>query len=124
MKPRQDFKVLEDGMTLSIGNETLEIIHLPGHTPGSIGVLHQEKKLLCTGDMLFSDFPMLDSISGQGSQSDFEKSMEKILKLISEEKVDLCLPGHGLPFESEKAFIGASRYLEFRRLKPHFPSYF
>ena len=87
MKPRQDFKVLEDGMTLSIGNETLEIIHLPGHTPGSIGVLHQEKKLLCTGDMLFSDFPMLDCISGQGSKSDFEKSMEKILKLISEEKV-------------------------------------
>ena len=71
----------------SVHDETLEIIHLPGHTPGSIGVLHQEKKLLCTGDMLFSDFTMLDSISGQGSQSDFEKSMEKIIKLISEEKV-------------------------------------
>ena len=82
-------KILQNGQTFKLNNETLEIIHLPGHTPGSIGVLHREKKLLCSGDMLFHDFPMLDNIFGQSSQPDFEKSMEKILQLINNEKVNL-----------------------------------
>ena len=89
MRSRQECDLITDGMTLKIGNETLEILHLPGHTPGSIGVLHQEKKLLCTGDMLFEDFPMLDSIPGQSSQVDFEQSMQKILNYISENKVKI-----------------------------------
>ena len=141
IEERQDLKILQDGQTFNLKNETVEIIHLPGHTPGSIGVLHKEKKLLCSGDMLFHGFPMLDNIFGQSSQPDFEKSMEKILQLITDQKVtvymivlqililllfqvEFVVPGHGMTFEAEKASMAASRYLEFRHSKPHFPSYF
>ena len=89
MEERQDLKILQDGQSFNLQNETLEIIHLPGHTPGSIGVLHREKKLLCSGDMLFHGFPMLDNIFGQSSQPDFETSMEKILQLTNNQKVKL-----------------------------------
>ena len=50
-----------------LGDDILEIVHLPGHTPGSIGILSHKLKTLCTGDMLFSTAPMLDSIPGQGT---------------------------------------------------------
>ena len=60
---------------------------MPGHTPGSIGILYSKEKMLCTGDMLFESFPMLDSYPGQGSKEDFKNSMEKIIDMISHGKV-------------------------------------
>jgi glyoxylase-like metal-dependent hydrolase (beta-lactamase superfamily II) len=76
VEARQDFSQVENGYLF---NEDLEVIHLPGHTPGSIGILDHKNKLLCTGDMLFSSAPMLDYLPGQGSRQDFKKSMEKII---------------------------------------------
>ena len=50
-----DFLV-EHGDTLEVGESTLEIIHLRGHTPGSIAVLYRDPAghpHLFTGDSLF-----------------------------------------------------------------------
>lgn len=58
-------KCLREGDKISLGqNSHLEIIHLPGHTPGSIGILFE--KYLFTGDMLFQDAPMIDFYANQG----------------------------------------------------------
>jgi glyoxylase-like metal-dependent hydrolase (beta-lactamase superfamily II) len=48
--------LLTDGDTLTVGAVTLEIIHLRGHTPGSLAVLHRDPTghpHLFTGDSLF-----------------------------------------------------------------------
>ena len=71
----------------SSADSHLEVIHLPGHTPGSIGILYSKEKLLCTGDMLFESFPMLDHYPGQGSRQDFKESMKKIINMINQGKV-------------------------------------
>jgi len=45
-----------DGDTLPVGTCTLEVIHLVGHTPGSIALLYRDPSgdpLLFTGDSLF-----------------------------------------------------------------------
>ena len=42
---------LEDGDTLPFGTE-VRVIHLPGHTPGSIALYLPERRLLITGDAL------------------------------------------------------------------------
>ena len=103
MKCCQDYKVdipagnlhkLQDGDVFSVGDDKIEIIHLPGHTPGSIGVLSHNLKTLCTGDMLFSSSPMLDSIPGQGSRLHFSSSMKKIIRLIESERVSTSLHEH------------------------------
>ena len=102
-KSCQDYKVhipmgnlhkLQDGDVFSIGDDRIEIIHLPGHTPGSIGVLSHNLKTLCTGDMLFSSFPMLDSIPDQGSRLHFSSSMKKIIRLIESERVRSLSASH------------------------------
>ncbi|HSD37114.1 MAG TPA: MBL fold metallo-hydrolase [Rhodocyclaceae bacterium] len=54
---------LEDGDTVTVGHETLSVIHCPGHTPGHIVFHHATSHLAVVGDVLFAgsigrtDFP-------------------------------------------------------------------
>ena len=57
---------LNDGDTVTVGNETLQVLHTPGHTPGHVVFFHAPSKLAITGDVLFAgsigrtDFPRGD----------------------------------------------------------------
>ena len=48
-RPGKIIPVLE-GDVLDLGERMLEIIHLPGHTPGSIALLDTENRVLISGD--------------------------------------------------------------------------
>lgn len=45
-----NFRCVCDGDTFDLGGLTAEIIHIPGHTQGSIAILFQELELLITSD--------------------------------------------------------------------------
>jgi hydroxyacylglutathione hydrolase len=45
---------LEEGKILAFGNSSLEIFHVPGHSPGSIALYCREDNFILTGDVLFS----------------------------------------------------------------------
>ncbi len=57
---------LEDGDTVTVGAQTLSVLHTPGHTPGHIVFFHQGANLALVGDVLFAgsigrtDFPRGD----------------------------------------------------------------
>lgn len=57
---------LDQGDTVSVGNEQLEVYHCPGHTPGHVVLVHETQRLAFLGDVLFnggvgrSDFPRGD----------------------------------------------------------------
>ncbi|NWG85996.1 MAG: MBL fold metallo-hydrolase [Hydrogenophilaceae bacterium] len=57
---------LQDGDSVSVGNEELEVIHCPGHTPGHVVFFHRGERLAFVGDVLFkgsigrTDFPRGD----------------------------------------------------------------
>lgn len=46
---------LDDGDTIDLGDRRLEVLHVPGHTPGSIALWEGETGILYTGDMLYVD---------------------------------------------------------------------
>jgi glyoxylase-like metal-dependent hydrolase (beta-lactamase superfamily II) len=54
---------LEHGDRVAIGNETLEVLHCPGHTPGHVVFFHAGTSVAFVGDVLFkgsigrTDFP-------------------------------------------------------------------
>ena len=81
--------MLEDGNLIKFGNETLKVMHTPGHTPGSICLVGE--KLVFTGDTLFAggigrtDFP-------GGSMNDMRLSLKKLTSLPDNL---LVYPGHG-----------------------------
>ncbi len=83
-------KLLQEGDVIQVGKVDLKIIHIPGHTPGGMCILVEDK--LITGDTLFaggigrSDFP------GGSHEALVASIKEKLFSLPSETKV---YPGHG-----------------------------
>lgn len=57
--PQPPDRLLTDGQMLAVGALTIEVIHLPGHTPGSLLLLVEgaEAPWLVTGDSLFPGGP-------------------------------------------------------------------
>jgi glyoxylase-like metal-dependent hydrolase (beta-lactamase superfamily II) len=57
---------LEDGDEVTFGNQTLQVSHCPGHTPGHVVFFNKAHKLAAVGDVLFqgsigrTDFPRGD----------------------------------------------------------------
>jgi len=78
------------------GKSTMEIIHTPGHTPGSISLYSKEEKILFCGDLLFAGRSVGRTDFAYSSQKDLEKSLKRVFQLPGETEV---YPGHGEPFK-------------------------
>ena len=83
---------LEEGQSVEFGNSVLEMIHGPGHAPGSIVFHHSQQKFVIAGDVLFygsigrTDLPM-------GSFEQLTSNIKNKLFILPEETVVYC--GHG-----------------------------
>lgn len=87
---------LEDGMDLSPHGLEATVIHFPGHSRGSIGVLTAEGDLFC-GDLLVNNSkPEKNTLIDD--QADYAASVEKLSKY----KIETVYPGHGSPFDMEQ----------------------
>jgi hydroxyacylglutathione hydrolase len=81
---------LREGEIVTVGRSSLEVIHTPGHTPGSVSL--RGGLLLLSGDTLFCGGVGRTDLPG-GSARDLEDSLKhKILTLEDDLRV---LPGHG-----------------------------
>ncbi len=83
---------LEDGDNLMSYGLNAKVLHLPGHSKGSIGILTTSGKLFC-GD-LFMSFKKPKKSSLIDMKEDLEASIEKLKNL----EINTVYPGHGLPF--------------------------
>jgi len=81
-------KEIDDGDKIKIGNIEVNIIHTPGHTPGSVCLLFDGK--LITGDTLFVGSVGRIDLPGGNAEQIFE-SLQKLKKLDDNIEV---YPGH------------------------------
>lgn len=94
--------LVEDGDTISVGNEELTVIHTPGHTPGGICLLNGNH--LITGDTLFvgglgrTDFP-------GGSHQELLASINNRLLTLPDDTI--VWPGHG--YGGSRSTIGEEK---------------
>lgn len=56
-------RVLAEGDVIDLGDRAFEVLHLPGHSPGSIGLWDAPNGVLFSGDAVY-DGPLLDEIEG------------------------------------------------------------
>ncbi len=73
--------------------------HTPGHSPDS--VCYQVGRVLFTGDLLFATDTAVVGIIGWDRNA-METSIRNVAWLLDEERIALCLPGHGYSYESAK----------------------
>jgi glyoxylase-like metal-dependent hydrolase (beta-lactamase superfamily II) len=81
---------VDDGDIMRVGNVPVKVICTPGHTPDSICLLVDNKKLL-TGDTLFVGECGRTDMAGGNSRSMYDSLFTKLLKLNDDVEV---YPGH------------------------------
>jgi len=103
---------LNEGDTVSVGAETFQVLHCPGHTPGHVVFYHQGGRLAIVGDVLFqgsigrTDFP-------KGDHDTLIASIRNKLWPLGDDVQ--FVPGHGpmSTFGDERAtnpFVADKRY--------------
>ncbi len=81
---------LESKSRFDLGNYSLNIIHTPGHTSGSICIYEPALRILFTGDTVFAG-GTLSYIGESGSVGDYIDS----ISLLATRKINEIYPGHG-----------------------------
>lgn len=71
--------LLADGDVIDLGDRALEVLHLPGHSPGSIALWDRTSKILFSGDVIY-DGPLLDEIPGSDREQ-YRATMQRLQRL-------------------------------------------
>ena len=89
-KPFEPDIMLEGGEVFELGELRLEVIHTPGHSPGSICLYEPDKKWLFSGDTVFAygSFGRVDLPGGSA------RELIKSLEILSKLDVRNLYPGH------------------------------
>jgi len=96
--PSRADRLLDEADVLELGGRRLQVLHTPGHSPGSICLLSENEGLLFGGDTVYAG-----PLYVQFEDSDFHayhETMKRLSALASD--LELVLPGHNLtPLEPE-----------------------
>jgi glyoxylase-like metal-dependent hydrolase (beta-lactamase superfamily II) len=85
-------KYLEEGMKVHFGNSFLDILHIPGHSPGGIVFYNKEEGFIIAGDVLFEGSIGRSDLPGGNHNQLISNIKGKLLTL--DEKM-IVYAGHG-----------------------------
>ena len=83
---------VRDGDEIDLGGRKLKIIHLPGHTPGSIAVLDISRRVLISGDPI-QEHGRIFMFGEHRNMRDYVASLERLDRMAS--GFDEIWPSHG-----------------------------
>lgn len=94
---------LKEGEVIRFGNSTLSVIHVPGHSPGSVVFYNAKNKVAISGDVLFYNSIGRTDLWG-GNQDELIEGIKDKLFTLPDETV--IYPGHGpeTTIENEKTY--------------------
>jgi glyoxylase-like metal-dependent hydrolase (beta-lactamase superfamily II) len=97
--------ILLGGESIDLGDRSLEVLHLPGHSPGSIGLWDERGGLLLSGDAAYEG-GIIDALPG-GDIEAYVRTMQVLRDL----PVTAVLPGHGDTFDGDRLADIARDYI-------------
>jgi glyoxylase-like metal-dependent hydrolase (beta-lactamase superfamily II) len=83
---------LADGDTIQLGDETIQVLHVPGHSPGGLAFYLPQSALLISGDTIFNGSVGRTDLWGGDMAQLINSIREKILPLPDE---TVIASGHG-----------------------------
>jgi hydroxyacylglutathione hydrolase len=87
-----ELKFIDEGDSIDIGNEQLEVLFTPGHSPGHVCFYSKEHKFLIGGDVLFQGSVGRTDLPG-GDFATLEESIKTKLYTLPADVI--VHPGHG-----------------------------
>ncbi len=91
-QPSDRFISVDHGDVIELGEDALEVIHTPGHSPGGVCYHCAAQKLLFSGDTLFEESIGRTDVDGGDMNALLHSIKNKLLPLPDD---TLVLPGHG-----------------------------
>lgn len=79
VRPAPATRTVEEGDVVDTGDRHFEVLHLPGHSPGSIGLWEAATGVLFSGDAVY-DGPLLDELPGS-NVPDYVATMKRLREL-------------------------------------------
>ena len=106
---------MEDGEIFSGEGFSLEVIHTPGHSPGSCCLYETESKILFTGDHIIRHItpnPIMEVRKSLLSDPDYQslRSYENSLARVEDLDVRYAFSGHGEFIDDVKGLISRYRH--------------
>lgn len=93
---------------IDLGDRRFTVLHLPGHSPGGIGLLDERDGLFLTGDAIYDD-EILDDLPG-ASVPDYLRTMDRLRGIDCR----LAVGGHGPEMIRPRLVAIAEDYLRRR----------
>ena len=109
MQAAQATRLIGEGDVVDLGDRAFEVLHLPGHSPGSIALWEASSGTLFSGDAIY-DGALLDQIPGSDIP-DYVRSMERLRDLPAR----IVHAGHDPSFGRDRLVELADAYLNSRR---------
>jgi len=101
-------RLVQEGDMIDLGDRVFEVMHLPGHSPGSIGLWEAQSETLFSGDAIY-DGPLLDDLPGSNI-ADYVLTMRRLREL----PVRVVHAGHDPSFGRDRLVALADDYLRRR----------
>lgn len=112
IQPVDATRYVKGGDLIDLGDKELTVVHLPGHTPGSVGLWDETNATLFSGDVIYNrtrpidPLPELDAAAYLGT-----------LEFLRDLPADVVYPGHNEPFGRKRLQQLVETYLrELRRI--------
>ena len=106
LEPAPLTRRLEEGDVVELGDRQFHVLHLPGHSPDSIGLFDERGGVFFSGDAIYDDL-LIDDLP-DSDRSAYRATMAR----ISELPVRMVYGGHGEPFDGGRMREIAAAYLE------------
>lgn len=100
--------LVDEGDVMDLGDRQFEVLHLPGHSPGSIGLWEESTGTLFSGDAVY-DGALLDELPGSDIDT-YCATMERLIDL----PVQIVHGGHDPSFDRARLQEIARGYLSLR----------
>jgi glyoxylase-like metal-dependent hydrolase (beta-lactamase superfamily II) len=98
-----------DGDCIDLGRRKFTVLHLPGHSPGSIGLFEQRTGILFSGDALY-DGELIDDFA-RSNVEHYRATMERLDAL----SISVGHGGHGPSFDGARKRVLVQEYLAGKR---------
>ena len=105
VKPAPLTGYLDEGDVLDLGDRAFQILHLPGHSPGSIGLYDIKNKTLFSGDAIYNG-ALLDT-HPHSDKEVYRKTMKRLQNLDAE----IIHAGHEPSFNKKQMKKVIQKYL-------------
>jgi glyoxylase-like metal-dependent hydrolase (beta-lactamase superfamily II) len=107
--PAAPTRLIDEGDVVDLGDRRFEVLHLPGHTPGEVGLWEAETGTLLPGDCVYENPPFLDELP-ESNIDDYRRSMARLRDL----PVRIVHGGHDASFGRPRLLEMIGYYLELR----------